>query len=66
MAGHTEYELVAKPDVLTVYVSEEEKPLSTKGATGALTLLAGKEKTNATLVPAGDNRLAPADASLAL
>lgn len=56
MAGHTEYELVAKPDVLTIYVSEEEKPVSTKGATGSLTLLVGKEKTNGTLVPAGDNR----------
>ena len=57
MAGHTEYELVAKPDVLTVHVLEEEKPLSTKGASGTLTLLVGKEKTNATLVPAGDNKL---------
>lgn len=57
MAGHTEYELVAKPDVLTIYVSEEEKPVATKGASGTLTLLAGKDKANATLVPAGDNRL---------
>ncbi|MCC6611641.1 MAG: hypothetical protein IT515_18465 [Burkholderiales bacterium] len=56
MAGHTEYELVAKPDVLTIYVSEEEKPVSTKGASGTLTLL-GKDKASATLVPAGDNRL---------
>ncbi len=57
MAGHTEYELVAKPDVLTIYVSEEEKPVPTKGASGTLTLLVGKEKTSGTLVPAGDNRL---------
>ena len=57
MAGHTEYELVAKPELLTIYVSEEEKPVSTKGASGTLTLLAGKEKTNGTLVPAGENRL---------
>ena len=56
MAGHTEYELVVKPDVLTIYVSEEEKPVSTKGASGTLTLL-GKDKATATLVPAGDNRL---------
>ncbi len=57
MAGHTEYELVAKPDVLTIYVSREEKPVSTKGASGTFTLLAGKEKVNGTLAPAGDNRL---------
>ena len=57
VAGHTEYELVAKPDVLTIYVSEEEKPVPTKGASGTLTLLAGKEKISGALVPAGDNRL---------
>lgn len=57
MAGHTEYELVAKPDVLTIYVSKEEKPVSTQGASGTFTLLVGKEKVNGTLAPAGDNRL---------
>lgn len=56
MAGHTEYELVAKPDALTIHVSEEEKPVSTEGASGTLTLL-GKDKASATLVPAGGNRL---------
>ncbi len=56
-AGHTEYELVAKPDLLTIYVSKEEKPLSTTGASATLTLLVGKEKASATLAPAGDNRL---------
>jgi len=56
-AGHTEYELVARPDVLTIYVSVEEKPMSTKGASGTLTLLAGKDRATATLAPAGDNRL---------
>ena len=50
-------ELVAKPDVLTVYVSDHGKPMSTKGARGKITLLSGTDKTEADLVPAGANQL---------
>ena len=54
--GHHEYELVAKSDSLTLYLSNDEKPVLTKGGTASVTLLAGKEKMTVKLVPAGDNR----------
>lgn len=54
--GHHEYELVAKPDSLTLYLSNDEKPVLTKGGTASVTLLTGKEKTAVKLAPAGDNR----------
>ena len=50
-------ELVAKPDLITVHVSDHGKPMATKGAKGKITMLAGAEKTEAELVPAGDNRM---------
>ncbi len=52
-----DFELVAKPDLLTLYVRDHGKPVDTKGATGKIQLLVGTEKTEATLTPAGDNRL---------
>lgn len=55
--GHTEYELVAKPDVLTIYIYDDEKPVSTKGATATLSLTSGNEKSSVKLEPAGDNKL---------
>ena len=54
--GHQEYELVAKPDVLTLYISSDEKPVPTKGGTASMTLLAGADKATVKLEPAGDNR----------
>lgn len=33
------------------------KPASTQGASGKLTILSGADKTEATLAPAGDNKL---------
>ena len=53
-----QYELVAKPESLTVYVVDHGKKVSTQGATGTLTLLAGSDKTEGVLVPAGENALA--------
>jgi hypothetical protein len=50
-------ELVAKPDLITVYVSDHGKPMSAKGAKGKITLLSGTDKSEAELVPAGDNKL---------
>jgi hypothetical protein len=52
-----EFELVAKPDLITVYVRDHGKAVETKGATGKIQFLVGTEKTEATLIPAGENRL---------
>lgn len=53
----TQYELVAKPDNITIYVDDHGKKVSTKGATAKVTLLNGSEKSEATLAPAGENKL---------
>lgn len=50
-------ELVAKPDLITVYVSDHGKAMSTKGARGKITLLSGTDKSETDLLPAGDNKL---------
>ena len=52
-----QYELVAKPDVITVYVEDHGKKIDTKGATGKVTLRHGADRSEGTLVPAGDNKL---------
>lgn len=51
-------ELVAQPERLTLYVSEHGKPLATAGGSAKLTLLAGGQKTEVVLSPAGDDRFA--------
>lgn len=56
-ASDLDFELVAKTDVITLYVSDHGKPAATKGASGKLTVLDGAEKSETVLVPAGDNRL---------
>ena len=56
-ASDIEFELLAKADTITVYVRDHGKPASTQGASGKLTMLAGAEKAEATLTPAGDNKL---------
>ena len=55
--GHHEYELVAKGDSLTIYVSEDEKPVAVKGGSATVTLVSGGDKNTVKLEPAGDNRL---------
>ena len=52
-----EFELVAKPESITIHVRDHGKAASVKGATGKLTLLSGSAKSEATLVPLGDDRL---------
>lgn len=54
---HVAYELVARPDSLTLYVSDHGKPVPTQGATAEAVIYAGNEKTAVKLEPAGDNRL---------
>lgn len=48
------YELVARADTLTLYVSDHGKPVDLKGASAKLTLLSASDKSGVTLVPAGD------------
>ncbi|HPT56143.1 MAG TPA: hypothetical protein PLK42_05675 [Casimicrobium sp.] len=50
-------ELVAKPDLITVYLSDHGKPMSAKGAKGKITLLSGTEKVEADLTAVGDSKL---------
>jgi archaellum component FlaG (FlaF/FlaG flagellin family) len=51
------YELVARPDALTLYVSDHGKPVPTQGATAEAVIYAGNEKTAVKLEPAGENRM---------
>jgi hypothetical protein len=52
-----QYELVAKPDSIAIYVEDHGKKVGTKGATATLTLLSGKEKSETPLTPSGENAL---------
>ena len=51
------YELVARPDVITIYVDDHGKKVSTVGATAKATPLNGAEKTEVALTPGAENRL---------
>ena len=58
MAGTQHYELVVKPNEVTVYLTDHAgTKLDSKGATGTATLLSGKAKASVKLQPAGDNVL---------
>lgn len=56
-SGGVVYELVATPGALSLHIDDHGQKIDTGGATAKVTLLAGAEKTEATLAPAGDNRL---------
>lgn len=49
------YELVARPDAIALYVSDHGKPADLAGATAKLTLLSGSKKEEATLAAGGDS-----------
>ncbi|MDP1927182.1 MAG: hypothetical protein Q8K62_01590 [Thiobacillus sp.] len=51
------YELVAKPDSLTLYVNDHGKPVPTQGAHAEVVIYASNEKTTVKLDPAGENRM---------
>lgn len=51
------YELVAKPDTITLYVTDHGKPVDTKNTSATLTLLSAADKSEVKLVPAGGNKL---------
>jgi hypothetical protein len=55
--NEVQYELVAKPDSLAIFVEDHGKKVDTKGGSAKLTLLNGKDKTEATLAAAGENKL---------
>ena len=50
--NHSDYELVAKPDVLQLFLRAEGKPVDVSKGTAKLTLLSGKEKQEVELKPA--------------
>jgi len=56
-AGEAQFEIVGKDGKITVHVSDHGKPVATAGASGKLSILAGAEKNDVELKPAGDNRL---------
>lgn len=49
-----DYELVAKPDTLQLYVYDHGKPKDVSKASAKLTLLSGADKQEVHLAPAGD------------
>lgn len=49
-----DFEVVAKPEVIHVYVGDHGKPVKPEGAKGEVTLLNGSEKAEVDLTPAGD------------
>lgn len=49
-----DYELVAKPDVLQLYVRDHGKPVDVSKATAKITLLSGSDKQEVDLKPSGD------------
>jgi hypothetical protein len=53
-AKDMDYEIVAKPDMLQIYLSDHGKPAKVDGGKAKVTLLNGSEKTEAELLPAGD------------
>lgn len=56
-ASDMDWELVAKPERIVLHVRDHGKAAKTAGASGKLTLLSGKDKAEAVLKPAGDDRL---------
>ncbi|MES2687344.1 MAG: hypothetical protein V4706_11010 [Pseudomonadota bacterium] len=49
-----DFEVVAKPESLQIYISDHGKPVKLNGAKAKVTLLNGTEKSEAELLPAGD------------
>jgi hypothetical protein len=56
-----DYELVARPDAIRLYVRDHGKPVEASKATARLTLLAGAVKQEVVLTPAGDRLEAKGD-----
>lgn len=57
VAKDIQYELVAKPTSLELYVSDHGKPVEVKNAAATVTLLSASGKEEAKLSPVGGNKL---------
>ncbi len=55
--GALTFELVAKTDSMTLYVSDHGKPVATRGAKAEAIVYAGNQKSAITLEAAGENTL---------
>lgn len=53
-AKHVDYEIVAKPEMIQIYLSDHGKQMKVAGAKARVTLLNGSEKSEVDLVPVGD------------
>ena len=51
---HVDYEIVAKPEMIQIYLGDHGKPMKIDGAKAKVTLLNGTEKSEVDLLPAGD------------
>lgn len=56
-AGEVDFELVAKPDRITLFLEDHGKAVDTKGIVAKITLRAGSKHSAVNLAPAGDNKL---------
>ena len=56
-AAVAQFEVVNEGDSVVVYAQHHEHTLSTAGASGKVTILAGTQKTELILQPAGGNKL---------
>ncbi len=52
-----QYEVVAAPNGIAIYVEDHGKNVDTKGASAKVSLLNGIDKSEVTLTPAGANKL---------
>jgi hypothetical protein len=52
-ANHVTFELVAKPEMIALYVTDHGKPVKIDGGTAKLTILNGSEKSEASLAADG-------------
>lgn len=53
-ANHLDFELLAKPESIKLYVRDHSTPLSVKDASARLTLLNGSSKSEVDLVSSGE------------
>ncbi|MGV3741167.1 MAG: hypothetical protein ACO1NO_02520 [Burkholderiaceae bacterium] len=52
-----QYELVARPDSIAIFIEDHGRKVDVKNATAKVTLLNGSEKTVLELKPGGENKL---------
>ncbi len=54
VSGDLSFELVATPDGAVLYVEDHDKPMNPASMSGKLSVLNGKEKSEAELLPVGE------------